>query len=81
MATRYGTSGAPCVAGSVPFSSQSRQPSLNGCAGPAREGCSAPDPAEGIPPPTRDGPIHAPARRRLHLGDQGQRHYPILVAE
>ena len=57
MSMRRGASGRAVRCLLVPCSSRRRQSSRNWCANSASEGCVAPDPVGGVPPPTRDRPI------------------------
>lgn len=56
----HGTSDSAVRRLSVPCSGRKRQSSLNWCASSVSEGCSAPDPAGGVPLPTRDWPMPTP---------------------
>ena len=61
MSMRRGTLGSTRRCLSVPCSSRMRQSLRNRCASSASEGCPAPDPVGGIPPPTRDCTTLTPA--------------------
>ena len=78
MSMRHGISGDAVRRLSVPCSSRRRRSSLNRCAGSTSEGCSAPDPVGGVPPPTRDRPIPTSVgRSQQRLGCRKQGHDQI----
>ena len=81
MAALGGTLDAPLRRRSAPFFSRSRRSLLNWCAGSVNEGLYRTRSVEGVPLPTKDGPIPVWVGRHLRFGRSRTTPLPDLVTE